>query len=388
MQAAGARLLPFRDGEPLDYAAIWCSQQTQDFLQSDNPEGAFDQMHGANELCLQAHVPSAVVFDDDVASGGLARYPVLLAANAACVSRGQAEALRGYVADGGVLVACAGAGAFDEWGQPHARPVLDDLLGIVSRRPSHGNATLEFPSGGASGQATGGWLSYSRPFVIVEPMPDVEMLAQVADRTSGSWDGIETGGAPFPRYGGAWRRRVGKGWVVYLCVDLFGSHLAEPTVRAVRFFRQLVTALAPPSVAAEAPLCVTLNARRLSDGRIAVVLHNAPGTVYRYPAPARANYLHAPGEIAPLLNLTVCLHGRRCARAVDGFSGAPLKTNAAGTRIRVPRLDICAVVVLEGVAEDTAGRRRVQEGRPARRRSSHRTGRAVAASAGTAPVSP
>lgn len=349
MQTAGASLLPFRDGEPVEYAAIWCSQQAQDFFFSANPEAAFNQMHGANELCLQAHVQSAVVFDDHVAAGDLGRYPVLLAANSACVSRQQAEALRRYVENGGVLVACAEAGQFDELGYAHARPVLDDLLGIVSRRPSVGSATLEFAADSALRRAVGNGLSYSAKFVIAESAAGCQILAQVADRTAGSWDGVETGEPSFARYPGLWRQRVGKGSVVYACLDLFGCHLTEPMARAVRLFRQLLADLVPPAISADAPLCVTLNARRLADGRVAVILHNAPGTVYRYPAPNRNNYLHAPGEIAPLYDLTVCLNGQRCTAATDGLTGRPLKVTGKGTRIHLPRLDTHAVVVLEGV---------------------------------------
>lgn len=349
MQKAGTSLLPFRDGEPIEYAAIWCSQQTQDFYFQDNPEGAFNQMHGANELCLQAHFQSSVVFDDHVADGDLARYPVLLAANSACVSGRQAGALRRYVEEGGVLFACAEAGQFDELGYPHEHPVLDDLLGIRSRQPSAGNATLEFPHDGPIAKNGCRGLSYSARFVVAEPAPDTEVLAHVADRTTGSWDGIETGTSPFVRYSGLWRRRVGKGWIVYSCVDLFGGHLGEPMARTVAVFRALLTDLVVPMITAEAPLCVTLNARRLADERTAVILHNAPGTVYRYPAPSRSNYIHAPGEIAPLSNLTICLNGMRCRTAVSGLTGKALRVTRNGARIRIPRLETHEVVIIETV---------------------------------------
>lgn len=350
MWEAGRPLLPYRDGQTIEYAAIWASQQTQDFFLQNDAEAAFNQPHGANELCLQAHLQSSVVFDDDVAGGDLSRYPVLLAGNAACVSRTQADRLMEYVRNGGVLFACDQAGEFDELGFPHERAVLDELLGICSRRKSKGSPSLIFDPAGPLADCGGG-LSYHGVFTVAAPSADCEVLAPVAERTQGGWDGIETDGVAFERHAGLWRRRVGKGWAIYCAADLIGYHLGQPTARAVRLFRTLLASVATPAIKAEAPLCVTVNSRRLPDGNVAVILHNAPGTSYRYPSPHRGNYLHAPGEVNPLHDLTVVLQGLRCAKAASGVTGKALEVSADGTRVRVPRLDLYEVVVFDAISK-------------------------------------
>jgi hypothetical protein len=345
MQKAGAALWPYRQGETSEYAAIWASQQTQDFFWKGNVATGFNPIHGANELCLHAHVQSSVVFDDDVTAGELSGYPVLLLPNSACVSRKQADNLRAYVEAGGVLLATAESGVFDELGYPHERPVLDDLLGIKSRAVSKGAPTLEFKDK-AWIKTAGKYLSFNGRFVRAEPAEDVELIARAADRDAGSWDGVETGAPPFERVPILWRRRAGKGWVIYCGTDILRLHLTEPVPATVALFRKLLGELAPPPIVAEAPLCVTVNSRRLPDGRIAVVLHNAPGTVYRYKtSPSGANYEHAVGEVVPVSNIRIRLAGRRCRSAVSGITGRSLKV-VGGTIIRVPKIKMFEVALL------------------------------------------
>ncbi len=136
IQSEMAPRIEFNDGDPLEYAAIWCSQQDQDFSSRDNPHEAWDRWHGANELCRHLHVQSGVVFDDHIDRGELSAYKVLLAGGTRCISDSQAEAIRNFVNDGGILVACDEVGILDEWGRLRETGALDDLLGIVSRSAS------------------------------------------------------------------------------------------------------------------------------------------------------------------------------------------------------------------------------------------------------------
>ena len=346
MQKAGKSLLPYRDGNTLEYAAIWCSQSTQDFYYKGNGEWAYNEMHGANELCLHAHLQSSIVFDDHVARGELGRYPVLLAPNVACMTSQQADRLRTYVEAGGILFATQDTGCCDELGYPHDTPVLDKLLGITAREVAKGSPTLELIDDDLK-QVTDPWISFTAKMTNPTCANDVQLLAHAVVRTASSWDGIETGAPPFERVPGLWQRQVGKGWVIYAGFELFHAHLTQPMKRTVKLFKRLVTRLAPPAVTADAPLCVTLNARRLPDDRVAIVLHNAPGTTYRYPAPPRQNFLNAPGEVVPLFDLAVHLNGLPCRRAYSGITQEPLEIRDQHT-ILVPRLDLHEVVVVEG----------------------------------------
>lgn len=72
----------------------------------------------------------------------------------------------------------------------HPQAVLDDLLGLRSRRPGRGGPTLEPVS------FADRWITFKGGFVVGEPIPDVEMVAPVVERTTSSWDAIEDNGEP------------------------------------------------------------------------------------------------------------------------------------------------------------------------------------------------
>ncbi|MBU4200255.1 MAG: hypothetical protein KKG09_03670 [Verrucomicrobia bacterium] len=63
VQKAAAPLIPYKDGETVRYAAIWVSQQTQDFHDQLGRQFSWDAYHGANELCLHAHLQSSIVLN-------------------------------------------------------------------------------------------------------------------------------------------------------------------------------------------------------------------------------------------------------------------------------------------------------------------------------------
>jgi hypothetical protein len=350
MEQAAAPRMPYAGGETVPYAAILASQNTMDFYASHT--NAWDGIHGANEFCRHSHLQSSVVFDDTVAGEGaaspaeLSRYPALLLGNAACVGAAQAERITAYAEAGGIVVACHEAGTRDEWGEPHTRPILDALLGIRSRMPGRGAPTLELLDAGLIG-AAGHHVTFRGAHTLAQPAEDVQVLAHVVDRMTGHWDGFEDGplAEPPPRLPGWWVRPAGRGYAVYMGVNLFEHYLHAPTGHMMRMLRALLVRLAPPTVTADAPLCVTVNTRVQADGRWAVHLHNAPGTAYAYPNPAHGHYLHAPGEVTPVYGIRLRVSGPRVTAARLALSGATLAVQDNG--VDVPRLDLHEVVLLE-----------------------------------------
>lgn len=333
-QEVTAPLLPHQAGAPVEYAAIWASRQTQDFFWQDNPQGAWDGWHGANELCQFSHLPSSILFDDHVAAGDLAgRYPVLLAGNAACVSDTQAAQLRRYVEAGGVLVACADVGTCDGMGWPRTTPVLDDLLGIAARRAGAGRATLEITDETLH-QAGGRWHTLPGRHVLATPMPGFTLLAHVIDMSADDmWDGFETGRpAPLPRHPGAWVVSRGRGKAVYLGVDFFAAHQQGPKTMQVRFIGALLRSLATPPILLAGPLQVTMNVRRRPDGALVVFLHNAPASPWRH-----GQYTNG-AEVQPVhgLELVVPEGGVRHARSL--LASRTFEVAEDGRRIRIPDL--------------------------------------------------
>jgi hypothetical protein len=341
MQDAAAPRMPYVGGETVEYAAILASQQTMDYHARADPNLVWDEVHGANELFGHAHLQTSVIFDAHLTPERLKRYPVVAVGEAVCLSVAQADALRQYVEDGGVMLACGRAGECDEWGQAHARPVLDDVLGIVSRQPGAGRPTLRL-NDEALRWDCGRFATLDAAYPRVEPSPDVQVLADIlVVPVNLNGDPEEVPGANAGP--GLWTRRVGAGAAVYCAPNLFATYLRKPTPRLMRLFRRVLTSLAEPAITLDGPLAVRVNTRVQADGSWAIHLHNAPGTAYRYPAPVNSNYLHAPGEVVPARELRIRFSGRAVARAWLALSGKPL----AATRhaVRVPRVDLHEVVL-------------------------------------------
>ncbi|HEX2924330.1 MAG TPA: beta-galactosidase trimerization domain-containing protein, partial [Chloroflexota bacterium] len=357
MQDAAAPRTPYMGGETVEYAAILCSQQTQDFYGKGDPMPIYDEWHGANEFCRHAHLQSSVIFDDHVSGGDLGRYPLVILGNAVCLSQAQAERLEEYVEQGGTLLACYRAGMCDELGYAHERPVLDGLLGISYRRALDGVCPTFELRDDALKAVCGKWVSFRDAMVIAEPAGDVQVLADVIARPynvySETWeeDWVDRGTedqarVPKPSHPGIWTRRVGKGQVIYSSVNLFRSYLQTPTLRGLKLLSHIVRQAALPALDLEGPMCVTLNCRVQEDGRWAVHLHNAPGSVYRYPHAPSVNNLHSPGEVLPVYGLRLRINGKPVASASSGVTGEAFEVADGGRAVVIPRIDLQDVVLL------------------------------------------
>lgn len=351
MVQAARDLEPYVDGEPVEYAAIHCSQQTQDFYGQANPRPTWDEWHGANEACRHGHVPSSIIFDDSLDADKLRRYPLILLGNAVCLSKQQAKALEQYVRAGGKLIATHQVGVLDELGYPHARPVLDSLLGIRSRRMVETpNPTLELRDKSLL-TAAGKWVTFECwswlcpkdrkiPAVLARPVKDVRVLAD-------TWAIGYARSDPKDRIPGLWIRKVGKGTVAYCGINLFHSYLRAPTPHMLRFLIALMKKLTPPPLELLGPMCVTVNARMQQGGRLAVILHNEPGSAYRYPSPAECNYLHAVGEVTPVTNLKLKLHQGSIRSAQSAVCGKKLKLTDNQTAVDIPSLELYDIILLD-----------------------------------------
>ncbi len=94
--------------------------------------------HSRAQLCailteqalIQARVLFDLVFDDQL--DNLSKYKVLVLPNSECLSDRQLSRIRGFVADGGGLVAIAQAGLYDDWRRLRTEP---GLRGFVEKQP-------------------------------------------------------------------------------------------------------------------------------------------------------------------------------------------------------------------------------------------------------------
>jgi hypothetical protein len=327
--------MPYLKGEPIPYPAILISQQSMDYTGRNDPNNAWDAAHGANELLQQAHLLSEVVFDDHVERGDIRKFPLFILGNATCLSRVQAQRLGEYVDGGGVLIACDQAGEKDELGYPHPRPLLDELLGIRSRKagPTRGSYEVLDPDLKVNDS---GFLPLFGPRTRATPAEDARVILQTYE-----WGVDHT----LARWPGAWIRTVGKGKVVYLDADPFPIYSREPTPSMREFFARLLVRLVPPSLTLAAPFFVTINIRQQKDGEWLIHLHNYPGPRYRYPNPPRTRQLGPPGEVVQVGPLTIQVHKGSVLSARSGLSGRELDVRAKRT-ITVPRLELHDVIIV------------------------------------------
>jgi hypothetical protein len=135
---------PWVGGESVPYAALHVSDQSISFRfariadrdgHSVIPWDAWRSLVGWDHLLADTQCLSDVVLDAGLATGNLARYPVLLLPCSPALSDTNLEVLQQYVEDGGVLVAGPGFGSCDEWGQPSDPSRVKPLLGVRAGAP-------------------------------------------------------------------------------------------------------------------------------------------------------------------------------------------------------------------------------------------------------------
>ncbi|WP_427175274.1 alpha-amylase family protein [Arthrobacter sp. 92] len=105
------------------------------FLPEDRRPDSFRGMYYA---LLRSRIPFDLVHVGRLEDDTLDRYRVLVLPNRACMTEAEAETIRRFVRRGGSVVATFETGARDEWGEPRAAGLLDDVLGVAGRYPAMG----------------------------------------------------------------------------------------------------------------------------------------------------------------------------------------------------------------------------------------------------------
>ena len=125
----------------------------------------------AAEAMADAHLPLAVVFEEQLPEGRLENHRFLVAAGIDATLDGTVAALRGWVERGGVLVLCQEAMTLDEWARP--RPT-GQTWGIALGAQARGEAQ-EFILGGRRYEGV--------PYRALESAEGWDVAATLADGT-------------------------------------------------------------------------------------------------------------------------------------------------------------------------------------------------------------
>jgi len=337
MEKAAVVRFPYVGGRTVEYAAIVASQQTMDFWAKGDYNKVWNEIHGANEILLHSHLQSAVIFDDHLEKENLARYPLIILGNMVCISKKQAQKLYKYAKSGGTLFASDKVGELDEMGYPHEKPVLDELLGIVSREEAKGLPVLKITDKKLKSACRKyPLISLRTSHTKVESASDTLLLGQIYDCLNPlrEWDNENE------NWPGLWQRRVGKGNIVYLSADLLSDYLLHPTPAAQQFFQSLITSLVEPVITLEAPTVVTMNVREQRDGVWAVHLYNNPGSSYRYGQYA------VVGEVVPVRDIVIKLNKSSVKSAQSATTGKSCKV-IDGSKVIIPELLLQDIILLQ-----------------------------------------
>ncbi len=363
--------------QPEPWAALVMSDNTRNFY--GRSSGQVEERYLANvfgffRAALEEHLPVTVINDWNLNPEDLAKFKVLILANTACLSEGQASAVREFVRRGGGLVASMDASLCDEFGEPRGNFALADVLGVDHRGVPAAEATAgrELDVNFAKGlpadywekrksvwdfkRGVGTWLDSPRmsEYLGVELVtfkgPAVKVLTNTASgRVMGTL-------APKPGAKGEATPAIvanpfGQGKVVYLAAGFDSAYYlyAYPYQRLV--LKQAVESAAsgPPPITVAAPMCVHAVAMRQQKNgeRLVVHLYNDVNTTAFHALPNEDVPLRE--ETLPIHDIKVTFTGYRISRVhlePEGIRLVP-KRAGAGMEVTIPRLNIHSMVVAE-----------------------------------------
>jgi hypothetical protein len=352
--------------EALPWAALLVSEQTRQFYAYKDIANRFlPHVFGAFRAATEEHLPLTLVNDWDMEAGHLARYAVVVLANAAALSDSQVAALRTYVRGGGGLVATGETSLCDELGRPRGDFALADLFGVAYRgRP---RAPRERPQldddywQHRSGVATLSWtdhllvrdarlrhlvprksVTYRGPQVLVS---EPKHAGEVAVR-------MKPEGWKKPPAPAAVLRSFGAGRIAYFpaAVDAALWSYAYPYQRRLLVRAIQWAARVPAPILVKAPLCVQTTYFTQADkqGR-RIVLHffNGVNTTANHGLPAMD---------VPLREEVIAIHGIEVRFAKDapkrfrcepGGREVQVRRDGEATIVQLPPLEIHAMLVGE-----------------------------------------
>jgi hypothetical protein len=331
---------------PVADAKVLYSKVTKDLFGSDEPENDRygTAVQGMESVLVDNHIPYGFLVDEDLSRENLEGVSVLLMPNAACLSDAQCEAIRGFVRDGGRVLATYQTSLFDEEGTPRTDFGLADLFGC---HYSGGEADTHKDCYQAIGLA-------GHP--ILSGIQDTELLINGGHTVLSRVEGAEVVCRYVPIIKNqpperAWRERIpgeeptiavstfGKGTVVYFAnqsdrLAFVHGHddYRRTLANAVRFLagRLSLTTDAPESV----HVAYTQRADAPGSRLLSLVNHTSgPGRTLR--------------SLVPVRNIEIRLEGRFANHRILKADGkVSVETDRGNTVVRVAEIrEFCAVVL-------------------------------------------
>ena len=368
--------------EPVPWAALLVSEQTRQFYAHGQVMERFlAHALGVFRVAFEEHLPLNLITEQDLTPELLAKYKVLVLANAACLSDEQVQTVRDYVAGGGGLVATCETSLFDEIGRPRADFALGDVFGVsYLGRPKAPDVRPELDVNFKVVVNDAYWaqrqgvaaLRWGASDILAGELVDDPRLKALVRNVQATFKGplvkITEPRTPmrramimFPDAGpdnmpAAAIGTFGKGRVVYLAAGLDAANYSYGyPYQRVLVSRALSWAAgdgagAAPPIRVTAPMCVQSTFWQQSDDkgrRVIVHLFNNINTTSDHGSPE--NDVPLREEAVPVGGIRVSVTGPGVKRAHLEPEGVELNVRREGGALvlDVPPLEIHSMVVLE-----------------------------------------
>lgn len=119
----------FFEGTFLRWVGLYYSVKTRDWYARGNLDKYLLSFNGAYKALVESHIPTDILFDENITFPKLKEYPLLFLANVAILDEQEIELITGYVEEGGILIATYDTGLYDEEGNPRSDFALSHLFG-------------------------------------------------------------------------------------------------------------------------------------------------------------------------------------------------------------------------------------------------------------------
>lgn len=361
--------------EPEPWAAIVMSDNSRVFYGRSSglvEERYLASVFGTFRTVIEEHLPCTLINDWNLTASELAKYKVLILPNTACLEDLQVSAIRGFVENGGGLVASLDASLCNEFGDPRADFALADVFGVNYRGlPQSDGAAAELDSNFARNLAPeywekrkGAWdftpqsastmdtprlrellaqksVTFKGQAVRVAPQKGAQLLGTISPKP-------EAKGAPIVA---AVAHSFGRGRAIYFAAGIDSAYYlyAYPYQRLLlREAIEWAAASAPP-IAVTAPMCVhAVSMRQKREGeRLIVHLYNDVNTTAFHALPNDDVPLRE--EVIPIHDIRVAFRGYRIreVRVEPGGFRLQAREIPGGLEVTVPKLEIHRMVVAE-----------------------------------------
>lgn len=115
-------------------ALLWSEHQGRYYARGDMSTRVTEHFRGMYYALMRSRIPFDLIHEEWLSANTLAKYKVLVLANAAALSDEQCNVIRAFAESGGSIVATYETSLYDEWGQPRDDYALGDVLGVRCAR--------------------------------------------------------------------------------------------------------------------------------------------------------------------------------------------------------------------------------------------------------------